>query len=165
LSKRWKIKLTENMKFLFAIAIYSDTRMLKTARKEQLLYISELMGEHTIEDLAEYACPHRFEENFLEKISKFKLKNGVLYGVVKNGDEFYGIADSIFKVAKAKVLCCVLERKNTMKFYCDKKHYQWLIQKILKPFAEKHNIEYAHTNLYGFADFDEIVDFIKKNEV
>jgi nanoRNase/pAp phosphatase (c-di-AMP/oligoRNAs hydrolase) len=165
LSKKWKITLPKNLKFLFAIAIYSDTGMLKTARRDQLLYIAELMENHTVEDLMEYACPHRFKEDFLEKLANFNLKDGVLYGTVKSGDEFYGIVDSIFKVMDAKVLCCAMEGKNMMKFSCDKKNYQWLIQRILKPFSEKFNVKYAHTNLYGFTDFNKIIDFIKENEV
>ena len=163
LSQKWKVGLTKEMKFLFAIAIYSDTAMLKTARREQLLCLAKLMNNHTIEDIMEYACPHRFGNNFLINISKFHIKNEVLYGDVKNGDEFYGMVDGIFKVVNARVLCSVIRKSGTMKFYCDKKNYQWLIQKILKPFSKKYNVTYAHTNLYNFTDYDKIIEFIKNN--
>ncbi len=164
LSKKWNIQLPEKIMFLFAIAIYSDTAMLKTARKEQLLYIAELMKNHTIGEIENYACPHRFNEKFLQKVSSLKLKSGVLYGEINDGDEFYGIVDSIFRVMEAKVLCCKMKDKNVMKFYCNKKDYQWLIQKILKPFSETYNVKYAHTNLYGDIDFESIIKFIEENQ-
>ncbi len=162
-SKRWKIKLSDKLKFLFSIAIYSDTAMLKTARKEQLSYIIELMGDHTIEDIIQYACPHRFDESFLNQVANLQLKDGVLYGDVRDGDEFYGIVDGVFKVMDAKVFCAVTTGKDVMKFYCDKRNYQWLIQRILKPFSEKYNVRYAHTNLYNFTDYNSIIEFIKEN--
>jgi hypothetical protein len=72
----------------------------------------KLMGNHTIEDIMEYACPHRFDNNFLIKMSKFRIKNKVLYGDVKNGDEFYGIVDGINEKD-----IFIPETPETQKFY------------------------------------------------
>jgi len=166
ISKMRGISLSEQIKFAFACGLFTDTGMLRTARKKELNYLSEFLDNRRIEDVMEIVYSKSIEDitSFLEKLSKCSIYSISNLKVVvidfSNKDEFFAFVDGFFRVFNIDVLLGSIP--EGIKIYLKKKYSQKVYNNIIIPFQKKHGIKRNHATLLGFHDVEKLLKEIEE---
>jgi len=107
------ISLSDKILFSFAVALYTDTAMFRTARSTEFMYFSKFLNGRKFEEILETIYFEKINrKEFITQISKtqFYEINSLSVGVCvfKTQDEFYAFIDSLFDVLSLDVFIGIL---------------------------------------------------------
>ncbi|HEW93038.1 MAG TPA: phosphoesterase [Thermotogaceae bacterium] len=166
-SKMFDIVLDEKILFAFACGLFTDTGMLRTARKKELNYLAEFIGDKRIEDVMEILYSKSLEDasDFLKRVSMCSIHNicGLKIATMnfQNNEEFFAFVDGLFKILDIDVL--IGDLPEGIKIYLKKKHSQKIYNRIIIPFQKKYKLSRDHATLLGFHDSNRLIKELKEN--
>ncbi|ANQ53612.1 phosphoesterase [Thermosipho sp. 1070] len=155
------IELDETTLFSFAIALYTDTAMFRTARKNEFLYFSKFLGNKKFEDIYEIIYQKEIsQENFISSIknAKFLNKNNLKICITqfKTHDEFYAFIDGLFNVLNLDILLALLP--EGLRIHLKKKHVQKIYHALFVPIQKEYNIRRYQGIWLNFYDYNLLLN-------
>jgi hypothetical protein len=167
LSRTFHIPLDEKILFAFACGLFTDTGMLRTARKKELDYLANFISDRRLEDVMEVVYSKSLEESkeVLKRFSNCLIKdvNGLKVAVMsfKDKEEFFIFVDGLFKILDIDVL--IGDIPEGTKIYLKKKYSQKIYNRTIIPFQRKFGLERNHGILLDFHESCKLLEEIKKS--
>ena len=148
------INLSDDVLISFAAAIVTDTAFLRTARSEELLYLSKFLDGRKMEDIFEIVLGGRISwKEFLLDLNRIKFCKDICYGDFSNENHFLFFVDSIMYALSCKIV--VGRFKWGIWVYTKKEHIQEVFSR-LKALGRDGYVRKGG-KLYGIKDMEEIV--------
>ncbi|ABR30525.1 phosphoesterase, RecJ domain protein [Thermosipho melanesiensis BI429] len=165
LSQEMGIELDEKMLFSFAIALYTDTGMFRTARKNEFSYFSKFLGSKKFEDIYEIIYQKKLSKNsFLNAITnaRFISKNSLEICITefKTHDEFYAFIDGLFNVLNLDILIATLP--EGLRIHMKKKYVQKIYHILFVPIQRAYNIKRYQGIWLGFYNYNILLNALDK---
>lgn len=159
------ITLSDEILFSFAVALYTDTAMFRTARSNEFSYFSKFLNDKKFEEIVEIIYSKRInKKEFITQISKteFHEINSLSVGICKfkTQDEFYAFIDSLFDVLSLDVFIGILP--EGIKTHVKKKHVQKVYHRIFIPLQKRFNIKRDHGVWLDFYDYSLILNALNE---
>lgn len=159
------INLSDTILFSFAVALYTDTAMFRTARSTEFMYFSKFLNGRKFEEILETIYFEKINrKEFITQISKtqFYEINSLSVGVCvfKTQDEFYAFIDSLFDVLSLDVFIGILP--EGIKVHVKKKHVQKVYHRIFVQLQKRLNIKRDHGVWLNFYDYNLILEALKE---
>lgn len=167
LSHAFQITLDEKILFAFACGLFTDTGMLRTARKKELNYLANFIGNKRLEDVMEVVYSKSLKESkeILERFSNCSINdiNGLKVAIMsfKDKEEFFVFVDGLFKILDIDVL--IGEIPEGTKVYLKKKYSQKIYNRIIVPFQKKFGLERNHGILLDFHEPYKLLEELEKS--
>lgn len=159
------IYLSDTILFSFAVALYTDTAMFRTARSTEFEYFSKFLKDRKFEEVLEIIYFDKIDrKEFISQISKtdFFEINSLSISVCKlnNQDEYYTYIDSLFDVLSLDVFIGILP--EGIKVHVKKRYVQKVYHRIFVPLQKRLNIKKDHGIWLNFFDYNLILDALKE---
>lgn len=156
LSIKENLPLNDEILFSFAVALYTDTAMFRTAREGEFFYFSKFLKNRRFEDILDVVYYKDIDKSsFLKTIKKAKFYNinglNVCVLKFKDNDQFYGFVDGLFNILNLDVLIGIL--KEGIKIHVKKRHVQKIYHMLFVPIQKKLNIERVQGIWMNFFDY------------
>ncbi|MBO8160859.1 MAG: phosphoesterase [Thermosipho sp. (in: Bacteria)] len=167
LSLKHNITLNDDVLFSFAVALYTDTIMFKTARKKEFHYFADFLSKHKFEEITDtiYAKPIDHEK-FKKVVKDLRIIsiNNLRVGISEFENEvlFYSFIEGLFDVLSIDVLIGILP--PGIKIHMKKKHIQKIYHKLLIPLQKDLGIIRFQGFWYGFYNYQKIIKALEKYE-
>ena len=154
ISKDTGLKLSDDVLTAFAAALVTDTAFLRTARSEELLYLSKFLDGRKMEDIFEIVLGGRISwKEFLKDLNGVKFCKEICYGDFTNENHFLFFVDSMMYALSCKVV--VGRFKWGIWVYTKKEHIQEVFSRLKA--LERDGYVRKGGKLYGIKDIEEIV--------
>ncbi|SHH32850.1 DHH family phosphoesterase [Thermosipho atlanticus] len=165
LSREFNIVLNDYVLFSFAIALYTDTIMFKTARKQEFVYFSKFLTNHRFEDITDTIYSEEINwKKFKKCLNKLEIiqLNNLNIGISDFESEniYYSFIESLFDVITLDVLIGILPQG--LKIHMKKKHIQKIYHKLLIPLQKELNIKRFQGFWHNFFDYKKILEKLKE---
>ncbi|ACJ75337.1 hypothetical protein THA_877 [Thermosipho africanus TCF52B] len=159
------IKLSEEMLFSFAVALYTDTAMFRTARSTEFLYLSKFLSTKRFEEVLETIYFEKIgRKNFVNQIgnTEFYEINGLSIAVCKfnNQDEYYAFIDGLFDALSLDVFISIIP--EGIKVHVKKRHVQKIYHRILVPLQKRLNVKRGHGIWFDFYNYNLMLDALRE---
>jgi len=153
------IKLSDDVLISFATAIVTDTAFLRTARSEEMLYLSKFLKNWKMEEIFEVVLGGKiYWKEFLLDLNRIKFCKDVCYGDFSNENHFLFFVDSMMYALSCKVV--VGRFKWGIWVYTKKSHIQETF-KLLKEIELK-GYKRKSGKIYGFKDIHVLLQNLCK---
>ncbi|MDK2886631.1 MAG: hypothetical protein PWP54_1193 [Thermosipho sp. (in: thermotogales)] len=161
------LALSDDVLFSFAVALYTDTAMFRTARGAEFEYLSKFLKNRKFEEILETIYFEKIDkESFIDQISKtqfFEINSlSVAVCRLNSQDEYYAYIDSLFDVLSLDVFIGILP--EGIKVHVKKRHVQKVYHRILVQLQKGMNIKRDHGVWLNFFDYNLILEALKKYE-
>ncbi len=156
----------EKIRFAFAVALYSDTIALKTARENELKLLGELLGNRRVEDILNLFSRRPIKSGeFIKDLTSYRetIVNNYRIGVIEtNGveDELHVFVDGLFYPFGLDLLIAVTPMG--LKFHVKKIHVQRIYHRVLVNLEKEWGIKRDHGVWVGFYDVDRVIEELQK---
>ncbi len=129
------IDLPEDVLFSFAVALVTDTAILRTASSEELEYLSKFLGRRKMEDVYKVVFKGSVNmEDFLKDLNDLSFSGEVCYGRFSVEDHFMFFCDTFMYALGCKV---VAGEFDWGVWIYSEKGYMQKVFKVLKSLEEK----------------------------
>ncbi len=164
LSVKNSIVLKNEILLSFAIALYTDTLMFRTAREKEFFYFSKFLGNNKFETILNIIYSKNIDLNeFLHSLNQMKLYNinRLKIAVIKFNDInlYQAFLDGLLDVLGIDIVIGILP--FGIKIQMKKKYVQKIYHKLLIPIQKKFNIKKVHGIWIDFFDYKIILDILK----
>jgi hypothetical protein len=110
ISREAGYELDEDILFAFAVALTTDTALLRTATSEELLYLSLFLQERRMEDVFKVIFKGAVKiEDFMNDLNSLNVSNGICYGRFSKEDHFMFFCDTFMYALDCKIVLGELE--------------------------------------------------------
>lgn len=159
------ISLSDKILFSFAVALYTDTAMFRTARSTEFMYFSKFLNGRRFEEVLETIYFEKINrKKFINQISKiqfFELSSlSIAVCDFETQDEFYAFIDSLFDTLSLDVFIGILP--EGIKVHVKKKYVQKVYHRIFVKLQKKLNIKRDHGVWLNFYDYNLILEALKE---
>ncbi|KAF2956877.1 phosphoesterase [Marinitoga sp. 38H-ov] len=158
------ISLKDKILLSFAIGLYTDTLMLRTAREKEFFYFSKFIRNYKLEDIINIIYTKKINQyDFLDSLKdlKFYKINDLLVSVCnfKNVNQYQIFLDGLFDVLGIDISVGILPQG--IKIQVKKAYVQKIYHRILIPFQKKMNIKKIHGIWLDFFDYKLVLSELR----
>lgn len=156
----------EKVRFAFAVALYSDTIALKTARENELKLLGELLGNRKVGDILDLFSRRPIRSAmFIKDLTSYRemIVSNYRIGVIEtNGveDGVHVFVDGLFYPFGLDLLIAVTPMG--LKFHVKKVYVQKIYHKVLVKLEKEWGIRRDHGIWVGFYDVDRLIEELHK---
>ena len=99
------LNLSEKVLFTFAVALVTDTAILRTASSEELIYLSKFLKGRKLEDVFKVIFEGSVKmEDFLRDLSGIKMEKSICFGRFSNEDHFLFFCDTFMYALRCNIV-------------------------------------------------------------
>ncbi|AEH50228.1 hypothetical protein [Pseudothermotoga thermarum] len=152
-------KLEDDVLFVFAVALVTDTGFLKTAKEEELFYLSKFLKKRPLEEVFTVVFSGKIKnwQSFVRHLNNMKIfsKPKIAFVECDDDDEFLIIIDTLMYPLDIAVF--VGKLPWGLWVYCRKDMMQKIYQKVLRDFPNR-----DAGRLYNQHNVDDLIERIEK---
>ncbi len=155
MSREAGLDLPEDVLLTFALALVTDTAILRTAGSEELEYLSRFMKGRKMEEILELAFGGVVDpRGFAQEVLSVEKVGRICFGHFENDDHFLFFVDTFMYVMECEI---VIGRLDWGVWVYSKKHLVQKVYPILKE-MELEGYRRRGGRLFGLGDVDLILE-------